>query len=777
MIKMKRILIFLCVMLAIGPVLYSCSEKEEHDNRQFSVSPSSLVFGMDGGTQSVSLRTSAGSWTLSASDGMTWCRPDRTSGISSTTITFTADKNTGEERTAVFTFSAGENLSLEFVVSQSGDEEMAAFDGETVVPDPEEWDGSKLASISYQALVYSFADGNADGKGDLAGLQSRLDYLDALGVSGIWLSPIHPSTSYHGYDVTDYSAVNPDFGTEADFQSFVNAAHSKGIEVYMDYVLNHSSSEHPWFREAVASESSDYRNFYAFSKDPKSDITAGNIAQIADEGASGYDSGQWFPTGAGTGAEGRFKFVLDWNGTSPTVTVSKTTDPADEDNISTAPGGKYLYFGEEICKRFHKTSESNIYELTLDFASDWGFLIRTSTTSWASGTKYGARDNSSIIEFGKPFSLVSNASSDPSDIRFSQPVFYHSHFWTSSFADFNYGPASECEQSGAFKALSEAADKWIGMKVDGFRLDAVKHIYHNALSDENPVFLKKFYDRMNGSYKSAGGECDFYMVGEMLSDASEAAPYYAGLPALFDFSFWYRLKWALQSGTGCYFVKDILSYRELYKSYRQDYIEATKLSNHDEDRTGSELGRDLAKMKLAAAILLTAPGNPYIYQGEELGYWGTKSGGDEYVRTPMLWDKAGTDMADGNLGGKIDRDMLTSSISVEAQQEDASSILNVYRDFARLRNTYQALASGDMVRHDVYNETNTAVSSVAAWYMVSGEDRMLVVHNLGDKSVRLEFADNLDTPVGLLGTAKVKTGETSSDLMLGACSSVVFDLK
>lgn len=124
-----------------------------------------------------------------------------------------------------------------------------------------------------------------------------------------------------------------------------------------------------------------------------------------------------------------------------------------------------------------------------------------------------------------------------------------------------------------------------------FRLDAVKHIYHNAYNDENPTFLKKFYDRMNDSYHANGGQGDFYMVGEMLDDGANAAPYYKGLPALFEFSFWYKLSWALQNGIGRYFVKDILAYQPAYRQYRSDYIEATKLSNHDEDRTATALGR------------------------------------------------------------------------------------------------------------------------------------------------------------------------------------------
>ena len=314
------------------------------------------------------------------------------------------------------------------------------------------------------------------------------------------------------------------------------------------------------------------------------------------------------------------------------------------------------------------------------------------------------------------------------------------------------------------------------MGVDGFRLDAVKHIYHNAYNDENPTFLKKFYDRMNESYKAAGGEGDFYMVGEMLDEADKAAPYYRGLPALFEFTFWYKLKWALQNGIGCYFVKDILDVQPLYAQYRSDYIEATKLSNHDEDRTGSDLEQSAEKMKVAAAVLLTAQGAPYIYQGEELGYWGTKSNGDEYVRTPILWDKAGNELASGSLSGKIDMQMLTPAISVEAQADDDGSLLNLYRTFARLRNTYPVLAQGKMVKHPVYNDGNTSQQSIAAWYRELDGERMLVVHNFGREEQILTLTDQPDKAVGVSGEVKLQRGDASSKLLMGAWSSVVFTL-
>lgn len=774
---MKRYLLLMAAALVF--MATGCVKPVTEESHTLTVTPESLQFAAEGGTEYLEIRTDAGSWTLELSSGSDWCVPAKTSGTTSSTFTVTAGANEGSSRTATITVSAPGCTSIEIPVSQGSMSAGADFVGEAVVPEPEAWDGTKRAAISYQALVYSFADSDdSDKVGDFRGLTSRLDYLDELGVSAIWLSPIHPASSYHGYDVKDYAAVNPTFGSEADLQELIDQAHSHGIKVYLDYVLNHTSKDHPWFLDAVASEDSPYRDFYALSKDPASDIAAGLIDQIATEGAAGYDAGQWFSASSDAGAEGRYTFTLDWtDSAAPTVTVSETDAEPDPVSGDTSDGGRYLYYGDGSCVRFLEGEEPGTYTLTLDFKSDWGFLIRTSATSWDAGTKYGAASSSDILTIGEPFTLHANSANfDPANIQFSQPLMYHSHFWTSWFADLNYGRAESCEQSGAFEAVTEAADKWVEMGVDGFRLDAVKHIYHNQSSDENPTFLQKFYERMNESYHAAGGEGDFYMVGEMLDEAANVAPYYKGLPALFEFSFWYRLKWALQNGTGCYFANDILSYQPLYQQYRPDYIEATKLSNHDEDRTGSDLGRDLDKMKMAAAVLLTAQGEPYIYQGEELGYWGTKSNGDEYVRTPIMWNADGSGLADGSLSGKVDRDMLSSSISVESQEQDASSILNVYKTFGELRNTYPALALGSMEKHPVYNDTNSEASQIAAWYMVYEGERMLVIHNFGEDDFVLTLSDDLSKPVGLLGTAKTGTGENASQLLLGGMSSVVFEL-
>ena len=118
---------------------------------------------------------------------------------------------------------------------------------QTSPPAPAATTGS---GVWYEIFVRAFADSNGDGIGDLNGVTARLDYLQSLGVDGLWLLPIHPSPSYHGYDVTDYESINPQYGNEEDFQRLLAEAHRRGMRVIIDFVANHTSSRHPWFQAA-----------------------------------------------------------------------------------------------------------------------------------------------------------------------------------------------------------------------------------------------------------------------------------------------------------------------------------------------------------------------------------------------------------------------------------------------------------------------------------------------------------------------------------------------
>ena len=171
----------------------------------------------------------------------------------------------------------------------------------------------KLSGITYQLLIYSFADSDGDGVGDFKGIQNKLDYLDAIGATALWLSPAHPTSSYHAYDVNDYYSLNPLYAVgekttakaEADFKELLAAAHQKGIAIYMDYVLNHSGKNNPWFQEALADPSSKYRDYYFFSSNPSSDYK--NFPML--KGTS-YNSGEWKQVTCG----------------SPKLTITKTSE-------------------------------------------------------------------------------------------------------------------------------------------------------------------------------------------------------------------------------------------------------------------------------------------------------------------------------------------------------------------------------------------------------------------------------------------------------------------
>ena len=135
-------------------------------------------------------------------------------------------------------------------------------------------------AIIYSLSVDGFQDSNGDGIGDFPGLTSRLDYLDALGVTCIWLQPFYPSPRRdHGYDVVDYYGVHPALGTLGDFVDFLRVARGRGIRVIIDLVVNHTSDQHPWFLAAQRDPDSRYRGYYVW----------------ADTAPDGADAGMVFP--------------------------------------------------------------------------------------------------------------------------------------------------------------------------------------------------------------------------------------------------------------------------------------------------------------------------------------------------------------------------------------------------------------------------------------------------------------------------------------------------
>ena len=614
----------------------------------------------------------------------------------------------------------------------------------------------KLSGITYQINVYSFADSDGDGWGDFQGITEHLDYLDRMGATALWLSPAHPADSYHGYDVTDYNALNQRFGTEQDFKNLINAAHAKGIKIYMDYVLNHTGKGHPWFKKALKNSSSPYRDYYFISSNPSVDYK--NFPML--KGTS-YQSGEWKTATTG----------------SPKLTITKT-----DEAVTTGSADWNLFFWQGNSSReirFKDRGDGTMY-LIMDINGECGMLLRR-FMDWSSGSKFGASGTTSLTE-GSSMDLVWNGE----DIGFKGSGRYKieisnltvgSIYFMGAFGeympDLNYGKPDEADTNPAFQDLTASADKWINLGVDGFRLDAVRHICGgiNSFNNEaNNILLGKWYSHCNATYKAAGHADDIYMVGEVFTDYSGAASYYTGLPSVFGFSYWWTLRDLIKSGMGKDFAPTISSHHRAYRNYRADFIDAIKLSNHDEDRAASDFNNKDQMKRLAAAVLLTSPGKPYIYQGEELGYWGTKSGGDEYVRTPILWTQGGS--VPSGWSSKIDMAMLgTEGISVAAQSGNDQSLLQLYYHFAYARNTNEALADGTLEVTDSGNDY------VAAWYMNSTttSKRCLVLHNFSNGPVTVTRAsDNLSDILVSNAGGKSTITVSGNQVTIPGYSSVVF---
>ena len=756
---MKKIGLLLTLVL-----LAAACETPQEEILSFSITPD--IMGFDAQDNSTKLFTinSNGDWSVVLTDAK-WVHLDKTAGSGNGTIAVTVDANDSfYARSTSFKIlvksARGQEGMHGMTVTQRGNEVTP------VTPAPAPFDGKKRASTTYQLLIYSFADSNGDGVGDFKGIQNKLDYLDDLGVTALWLSPAHPADSYHGYDVTDYFAVNSLYGTEEDFRQLVEAAHAKGIKIYMDYVLNHSGKGHPWFKEALADPSSKYRDYYFISANPKVDYS-----KFAMLKGTTYKAEEWKAVTSG----------------SPKLKITKT------DEAVTKGGSTWNLYtwkdGEDAKEiQFVDKGDGTLY-LVADFSGKCGILIRK-YMNWDAGSKFGAKDGNTTLSVGKEMELVA----DGADISFtgtgrykleltniSTETLYFMGAFGDWMPDLNYGNIDDVQNNATFKELAASADKWINLGIDGFRLDAVKHIcgginsYNNSA---NRKFLKAWYDHCNATYKAAGHTDDIFMVGEVWDNhASVEKYYYEGLTSCFEFGYWPVLYRALTTGNASSYVSSVTGFLNDHKTVRPDAQTSFFMTNHDhssqtgdgEVRAADDLGKDPVKEKQAAAMLLTSGGKPFIYQGEELGYWGnSKNRGDEYLRAPILWDKAGKDCAKKGVNNKVDNSMLTATISVEYQSAEKESLLNVYRTWSRLRNTYPALAEGEMSATSL-----NAGNSVASWYMTaSNGQKLLVIHNCSGSFKTMSVSDDVSKPVGLLGEATV----SGKDLTLDAHSSVVFEL-
>ena len=744
-------------ILLAALLLFACTPNGgEEGGTTLSVSPVSLAFGNDDTSSKFVSVTTGSAWTASASAD--WVHLQNASGSGNGSFTVSVDAYDGaDERSASITVSIPDK-------SESVSVTQGASAGK-LIPAPAAFDGKKRSNTTYQLLIYTFADSDGDGVGDFKGIQDKLDYLDGLGVTALWLSPAHPTSSYHAYDVNDYYSLNPLYAVgektsqkaEKDFKALIAAAHEKGIAIYMDYVLNHSGKNNPWFKEALSNPSSPYRDYYFISSNPSADYSKFPMLK-----GTTYQSGEWKQVTTG----------------SPKLKITKTSDAVTNGNATwnlwtwqDGVDGKVVKFVDK---------GDGTYYLVMDINGKWGMLVRK-YNNWDAGSKFGAKSGGTITE-GTEIELVG----DGADMWFtgsgrykieltnvSTETLLYMGCFSDWMPDLNYGDVSQAENNACFQDLAASADKWIAMGVDGLRLDAVLHIcgginsYNNS---SNRTLLKKWYDHCNASYHAAGhSDGNIFMVAEAWTDHNTEKLYYQSLTSCFEFEYGYKVRDMLNSGNAGDFAKEVAAYVSDHSAQRADAITSFFLSNHDQDRFGSNVGQNVAREKQAGAILLSGPGKPFIYQGEELGYWGTKSSGDENVRQPMAWDASLSNLAKYGLTldkkDRTDYSMVTGDISVATQAADANSILNVYKTWSQLRNTYPALSSG------VMTDAGTS-GSIAMWYMTADSQKLLVIHNVASSQKTFNVSDSLDKPIAVLGSASA----SGSSLTLGPNSSAVFEL-
>jgi glycosidase len=227
---------------------------------------------------------------------------------------------------------------------------------------------------------------------------------------------------------------------------------------------------------------------------------------------------------------------------------------------------------------------------------------------------------------------------------------------------------------------------------------------------------------------------DFYLIGEVWAPAEVVGPYLKGIPALFNFDMGVAIIKALNNEKGDSLGIVHNKIRNFYKTINPDYIDATFLTNHDQNRIMSSLNNDMEKSKMAASILMTLPGSPYLYYGEEIGMQGKKP--DQFIREPFLWDVKAKDKVRPTW--EVPRNSTDTTVVPLAQQmKDKNSLYQHYKTVIQLRNGSKALTYGELEPVDLGNGV------LCAFTRSSDEESVLVVHNLSKSPVTATLPGDL----------------------------------
>ena len=485
-------------------------------------------------------------------------------------------------------------------------------------------------AVFYEVLVRSFKDSDGDGVGDLRGLTEKLDYLHWLGVDCLWLPPFYPSPLRDGgYDVSDYKGVLPELGTLEDFSRFVRLAHDRGMRVIVDFVINHTSDQHPWFQSSREDPDGPYGDFYVWADDD-----------------TGY------------------------------------------------PDARIIFVDTET--------------------SNWTF--------------------------------------DP--VR--RQYFWHRFF--SHQPDLNY------ENPAVGEAIIDALRFWLDLGIDGFRLDAAPYLYEEEGTNcENlprtHEFLKQVRKVIDDEYP------DTVLLCEANQWPSDVVEYFGDFAAggdechmAFHFPVMPRIFMAVRRESR-YPVSEIMEKTPVIPTNCQWGI---FLRNHDEltlemvtdderdymwteyakdprmkanigirRRLAPLLDNDVDQIELFTALLLSLPGSPVLYYGDEIGMGDNIWLGDrDGVRTPMQWTpdrNAGFSTAEP---GRLTLPVVMDAVygyqvtNVEAQVTNTSSLLHWTRHMIEVRKQNPALGLGD------FTDVGGSNPSVLSFVRVFGDDVVLCVNNL-----------------------------------------------
>jgi alpha-amylase len=268
---------------------------------------------------------------------------------------------------------------------------------------------------------------------------------------------------------------------------------------------------------------------------------------------------------------------------------------------------------------------------------------------------------------------------------------------------------------------------WLEQGADGFRLDAAMHIYSHEQADKNHEWWAQFKTEMEKV------KPDVYLVGEVWESASVIAPYFTSLDSNFNFELSSKLLSAFNSKRD----PGIASYLErvypVYAKYNENFIDAMFLTNHDQNRVMTQVGDDVNKAKVAASLLLTLPGNPFMYYGEEIGMRGQKP--DEFIREPFRWYP---EDGEGQTKWEISKyNRGENAVSVQEQMDGADSLLSHYRTWIRLRQEHEVLIKGSIA--SLVQKNN----KVVAYKRVLGEEAYVVLHNVTDQEQAVEFTSKM----------------------------------